>query len=153
VLYAAVAPVFPWLDSLPVTGITGVGLVVLLYIGQTRGWWYVKPQVDDMRKAWEARIEEARHDRDVRVEEVRRDLESRLAEVRQDRDARIAEIQRAYEKRLEEAALERDHYREAVSVGQEAQRVMLAQMEDLIDANRTSHAALESIARAGGAQT
>lgn len=153
--YAAAlpGPTPSWIESLPVTGITGVGLIVLLYIGQTRGWWYVKPQVDDMRAAWESRIAEARADRDTRVEEVRKDLEARLLEIREDRDTRIAEIVRDRDQRLSEISTERDHLREAVSVGQETQRVMLAQMDDLIDANRTSQAALESIARAGGARS
>ena len=87
----------------------------------------------------------------IRPDEIRNALEDRLKDARQDRDDRIAEIRHDRDVRLAELLHERDYLREAVSVGQEAQRVMLAQMEDLLDANRTSHAALQSIAAEGAA--
>lgn len=116
------------LDGLPATGLTAVGLIVLLYLAQLRGLWYVKSQVDEMRKDWA----------------------ERLAEARKDRDDRLAELRATYAARIAELVEERDHFREANTVLQNAQSVMLAQVEDLLDANRTAHTALQSIAREGG---
>lgn len=115
-----------WLVGLPATGITAVTLVIALLIGQSRGWLYVKPQVDQMRKDMADRIDEARKDRDRRVEEV-------IA----DRAVRIAEL-----------VEERDDLREAARVLRETLRIQAEQMSDVVDVNRTSQAALQSIVRA-----
>ena len=63
-----------WLDSIPATAVTAVTLIVLLYVGQLRGWIYVGRHVREMRADYERRISEVRADRDARLEEKNQEL-------------------------------------------------------------------------------
>lgn len=80
-----------WLSAIPVTGITATTLFVLLYIGQLRGWFYTKPQVEEIRADRDNRITEIRADYTAQIEMLKQTLETRLT----DKDAIIANLMEA----------------------------------------------------------
>lgn len=128
-----------WINSVAAGGITAVGLVVLLYFAQMRGHLYFKPQWDEKVLDHKSRLAELRIAKELRVAEVEVDRERRVMEIQEDRGVRIAEL-----------AEERDHLREALVVTRETLRMQTEQMADVLDATKTGHVALQSIARAGG---
>lgn len=64
-----------WLSGPMATGATAISLVVMLLIAQVRGWLWVKPQVDEFRRDWGARLQEVREDRDARLADKDRQIE------------------------------------------------------------------------------
>lgn len=72
------------------------------------------------------------------VEEIRKGYDKQLSDVREDREARIGEL-----------AEERAWLRDANNTLTQAHLMALAQIDELLDANRTTHTALQSIAREG----
>ncbi len=106
-----------WLSSLPATGITAVTLVVAVFILQSRGALYFKPQVDEIRAAAEKR-----------VSEIREDAQARIAEARADRDARLADRDREIASKDREIAA----WREAYTVAETGRRVASDQVTELL---------------------
>jgi Rps23 Pro-64 3,4-dihydroxylase Tpa1-like proline 4-hydroxylase len=115
---------------------TAVTLIALLYTALLRGKIYLSRHVAEIRASYEREIAQAAQE----IDDVRHDRDERVAEVRADR-----------EKRLSEVTEERDFYRQALMLSRETIRIQTEQIGELVDGVRTSHVALESIARAGGA--
>lgn len=149
-----------WLAALPATAVTAATLLVGALIAQSQGKLYFKSQVDEIREDRDTRIAEARADRDTRVkaaearaEEARADKDARIAEVRADRDARIVEVVADRGVRIAELVEERDDLKEALAITRATLFMQTEQLNDVLEASKTSHVALQSIARAGGALT
>lgn len=114
-----------WLDAIPTTGVTAVTLFIILYFGQLRGWFYTKPQVEEIRSDRDNRIQELQKNHAENLDLVRSTLETRLA----DKEEIISN--------LAQANSDKD----------EALKVARSQISRLLDGVETTAAVVQAIPR------